>query len=228
MPKLDWVVFLNEACTWETKEQANNYLQTIAGTAIDLSASEMAELSAAEAYMREQLNALHFGRALSIQYINERLAHVKLQLRAADNDLNSGLPSLSAFSSGRSDVGNIIETLLFQFAVFLGDTMDGAATYRVGRCEALCRSKTVADCTAFYRKFRSLEESWKEEIAHDLANTDEIERCADFFVATHGGKFCSDACRFNSFALRKQLENPDYQAEKQRRYRSRKSKNHDA
>src|ERR1700735_3767551 len=107
MPKLDWVVFLNEACTWETKEQANNYLQTISGSAIDLTASEIVELSAAEAYMREQLNALHFGRPPSIQYINERLAHVKLQLRAAENDVKSSLPALSAFSSGNSGVGNI-------------------------------------------------------------------------------------------------------------------------
>jgi hypothetical protein len=218
------------------------------GTQITLSADEVAELSRAEAYMRQQLNALHFSRDLDTHYLNERLASMRLGLKPKNLELSPGtargptaahahqgeadvqlpseiqLPSLTAFSADKSHLANLIDTLLFQFAIFLGQTIDGAAPYMVSRCEAICRKKSVEDCTAFYQKFRSLEQSWKSEVTHEMDNADEIERCADFFVSNHGGRFCSDSCRFNSFALRKQLQDPAYQAEKQRRYRSRKSK----
>jgi hypothetical protein len=223
--KLDWIYFLNEACTWEEKSQAESFLFSIIDAQINLSDAEVGELSRAEAYMRKQLNSLHFSKEVDPLYLNERLAGMKLRLAhgVLESQEPGCLPALAPFSADKSALNNLIDTLLFQFAVFLGQTMDGAATYKVSRCEAICRKKAVEDCTAFYQKFRTLEESWKHEVTQQMANLDEVERCADFFVSSHGGKFCSHSCRFNSFALRKQMQDPTYQAEKQKRYRSRKS-----
>jgi len=232
--KLGWIYFLNEACTWEEKSQAESFLQTTFSRPIKLSDEDVAQLSRAEAYMRHQLNALHFSGELDTDFLNERLATMRLRLSRGSAGVTPAvsdhqgrveiqLPCLTPSSADKSPLSNLIDTVLFQFAIFLGDTMDGAAPYKVSRCEAICRKKAVEDCTAFYQKFRSLEESWKHEVTQQMENLDEVERCADFFVSSHGGRFCSDSCRFNSFALRKQLQDPGYQAEKQRRYRSRKS-----
>ena len=222
--KLSWILFLNEACTWETKEQAQSFLGEIAGCAIEMSSAEVDSLSKLESYMREQIACLHFKRPLDFSYINERLSEIRIKLQPTSlrQDANTlVLPSLIAKDDSKNPLANMLDTLIAQFAFFLGDTVDGGATYTVSRCEAVCKKKAVEDCSLFYKKFRSLEDNWKSEITGDLQNLDEVERCADFFIANPGAKFCSDSCRFNSFALRKQLKSPSYQAEKQRRYRAR-------
>lgn len=173
--------------------------------------------------MRVQLSSLHFGRELELDFLNARLPKLQLQLRqkkAAKK--NKCMPSLSSTgNTSHPQVPQILDTLMFQFAIFLGDTIDGANLVKVQRCEALYRAQNVEDCKPYYAKFRSLELSWKNEIVPSSQSQVDIERCADFFVAVPGTKFCSDTCRFNSFALRKQTQTPGYQAEKQRRYRER-------
>ncbi len=188
------------------------------GTLIQLQAADVQAVSELESYMRSQLSNLHFKRKVDLAYLNERLSSVRLQLQPAED---SGLPTLRSQTARAIDV--FTQTLVFQFADFLGQTIDGQAPYAVNRCEAICKKRAVEDCRQFYEKFRSLEDSWKSEIVSDLEGQglEEVERCADFFLAAAGAKFCSDSCRFNSFALRKQLKTPSYQAEKQRRYRER-------
>lgn len=221
---LAWINFLNQSSTWETQEQAEEFLSRAASAAIKLTGDEVRSLSQLETYMREQLAALHFQKPLALAYINRRLERIHFRLEVVSPDITAeeALPSLRAQSpDSASSAEQLFDTLLLQFAIFLGDTLDGHSPYTVSRCEAICRKKSVADCQRFYEKFRSLEDSWKAEVSSDLKNNDEVERCADFFQASPGAKFCSDACRFNSFALRKQMSSPSYQAEKQRRYRLR-------
>jgi hypothetical protein len=222
--KFSWILFLNEACTWETKEQAQSFLGEAAGCAIEMTTTEVSQLSKLESYMREQIACLHFKRPLDFSYLNERLSNIHMQLHPTSSRQVANsmvLPTLAADAHSNEPLATVIDTLIAQFAFFLGDTVDGGATYTVSRCEAICKKKAVEDCSLFYKKFRSLEDNWKSEITSDLQNLDEVERCADFFIANPGAKFCSDVCRFNSFALRKQLKSPSYQAEKQKRYRAR-------
>ena len=224
--KLSWINFLNESCTWETKTQAEQFLSTTSGSAIELTPGEISSMSELESYMREQLASIHFNRRLDFEYINERLSKLQLQLNEKNStNKQHRLPSLCPLSSTKiMTLQQILDSLLFQFACFLGETVDGETPYSVARCEAIYKTRTLEDCKNFYKKFRSLEDSWKKEVLADSSNAGELERCADFFISTptaKNTKFCSDACRFNSFAVRKQIETPGYQAEKQRRYRER-------
>ncbi len=58
---LNWVRFLNEACTWESQAQAEKFFSQISGIDVRLTDSEIAELSQLEHYIREQLADMHFG-----------------------------------------------------------------------------------------------------------------------------------------------------------------------
>ena len=225
--KLTWIDFLNEATTWETQAQAELFWTQLLGPTCVLDSAHVKDLSDAESYMREQLNAHHFGRPIDFSYLNQILAGMRLQLTTTtgepgESDNRLVLPALRATrKETNSTIQQIIDTWLFQFANFFGELIDGNAPYVVNRCAAIYRKTQVADCHSFYNKYRSLELSWREEVVSELPNHGELERCADFFVANQLGKFCSDACRFNSFALRKQTQSPNYQAEKQKRYRER-------
>ena len=225
---MNWVGFLNEASTWESQTQAERFFSHVSGDEVRLTQSEIAELSQLEYYIREQLAAMHFGRKLDLESMNKCLAKLRLHMSIRsstqdDETISLLLPSLQAsLGNDRSKVESILDTFLFQFAVFTGGVLDSSAPYSVSRCEAICRKRSVDDCKHHYQRFRSLEDTWRLEVASDLQNIDEVERCADFFISgTNGAKFCSDACRFNSFALRKLMTTPSYQAEKQKRYRER-------
>ncbi|MDR3613567.1 MAG: hypothetical protein P4L53_08370 [Candidatus Obscuribacterales bacterium] len=221
--KLNWIDFLNESCTWETKALAEQFLSGIAGSTIKLTPVETSHMSDLESYMREQLASIHFRRKLDLEYINERLSKLQLELTDSKSKRRRGrLPSLSPSSSIENNpLQRILDSVLFQFACFLGETIDSETPYTVARCEAIYKTTSLKDCKSFYKKFRSLENSWKEEILDDSPMAPDLERCADFFISAPGTKFCTDICRFNSFAVRKQIEIPSYQAEKQRRYRER-------
>jgi hypothetical protein len=224
--KFSWLNFLNESCTWQTKAQAEQFFSTISGTAVKLTPTEISLLSNLESYMRDQLAAIHFDRKLDFEYLNKRLSKIHLQLREKKSTArHSSFPSLSPQSDIKTKpLQQILDSVIFQFAYFLGETVDGETPYTVERCEALYRKQNLQESTNFYKKFRSLENSWREEVLDDSPIALEFERCADFFISSAGTKstkFCSDICRFNSFAVRKEIEVPGYQAEKQRRYRER-------
>jgi hypothetical protein len=221
--KLSWINFLNESCTWETKALAEQFLSATTGSAIKLAPAEIASICELESYMREQLASIHFNRRLDFEYINGRLSKLQLQLSDKKSKRkHNRLPSLCPLSNVENrPLEQILDSVLFQFACFLGETVDGETQYTVARCEAVYETRTLKESKSFYKKFRSLENSWKKEVLADSTVAGDLERCADFFICTPGTKFCTDACRFNSFAVRKQIEIPGYQAEKQRRYRER-------
>jgi hypothetical protein len=224
--KLDWVRFLNEAATWETQEQAESFFSDAGGRTVRFDREDVSELSAVETYLREQISALHFKRMLDVEFLNSRLEQMTFRL-SQFNEIEpasgAALPALRATrTTAATTLVQILDTLLFQFACFVSDTMSGAAPMGVFRCEGLCHTDAVADCKTYYDRFQSLEAAWKLEVVADSSLNGIFERCSDYFMAGPGAKFCSDSCRFTTFALRKKMQTPDYQAAKQRRYRERK------
>lgn len=117
------------------------------------------------------------------------------------------------------------KTLLLQFAQFIGGIIDSGIdeTPRIDRCHGVYRDDSnVPDLAAFPPK---VEKQWRDEIEllvqHEAAASD-VVRCEYFFPRTAKGRFCSDSCRFSTFQITKQLEEPNYLADKQKRYRSSK------
>lgn len=225
--RADWIMFLNEAATWETRELAEGFFSAVAGHELRLDEFNAKEVSLVEAYLREQLNLLHFKGVLNFDYLNERLGRMALRLVYPEgNQSHDALPQFRAVStSGWLSVADILDTFLLQFAAYLSDTAGGARVNEVFRCEGLCSKDSVLDCRTYYERFQTLEESWKNEVLENTGIERPIERCSDYFVANPGAKFCSDSCRFSTFALRKKMQAPEYQAAKQKRYRERKKLN---
>ncbi|HEY9788628.1 MAG TPA: hypothetical protein V6D17_24790 [Candidatus Obscuribacterales bacterium] len=138
------------------------------------------------------------------------------------------LPVFRARPRGNSDADilrSIRDTLIVQCAQFLGDSIQSGSQLSVARCEGLVKQGAYPEARVSALK-PEMEAKWLSEIellkevqTHAAKG---IQRCEDFFVATSKAKFCSDACRFNTFQIGKQLREPDYLAQKQKRYRSRK------
>jgi hypothetical protein len=116
-------------------------------------------------------------------------------------------------------------TLLMQFADFIGGTIDSGMTdaARIDRCRGLYREDSEIPLAASFPT--AVEDKWRNEIdllvEYENSATD-VVRCEYFFPRTPKARFCSDACRFSTFQITKQLQEPNYLADKQKRYRSSK------
>jgi hypothetical protein len=147
-----------------------------------------------------------------------------INLCQTEHRLDHQLPSLQAITSENSIdslLGAFIDTYLIQFASFIASALDGAPIYTVSRCEGLHKKANLSENENFYRLYESLEAKWFAELpeSNEGLTIMELARCADFFIQKGKGKFCSDPCRFSTFAVRKQLTEPDYLRQKQKRYR---------
>lgn len=176
--------------------------------------------------MRRQLSALHFGEALDLSYLNEELTGVELELAGpagTDRKRVSGLPAFRARPRGLDDAAVlrcIEDTLVLEFAEFVGACLDDPDEARIARCEGLYReskSRHLAPVPSFPA---DIELRWRKELPvlaeSGLESDPEIKRCADFFIVKAKGRFCSDECRFRTFQVAKQLKEPRYLAEKHR------------
>lgn len=228
---------LNEQATWSELDDARKWGSKVLSQNLVDCNDELMLLNSDLKFIRQQLSMLHFGENLDIGELDERLSKIRLCFVF---ESGSGLAPLRAAVKGSSPtslVECLRKTLMVQFAHFLSDALASGAA--VARCEGLYRKqlsknyKTRAQLLSAESgpesgNHESLEQRWRGELALlseskvDLAS--DLIRCEDFFVATKAAKFCSDACRFNTFQIKKQMSNPDYLADKQRRYRNRKSK----
>src|SRR6185437_3217033 len=117
------------------------------------------------------------------------------------------------------------DTLLIQFAQYVGDTLDGEASPTVSRCEGLIRTtaEIVLAVDAHYPE--EMERRWREEIAAlsgQAPGVPDIQRCHNLCTGNGKTHFCSDACRFATQQLAQQVTTPgDLNAKQQRRYRRR-------
>jgi hypothetical protein len=224
--KLHWVETLNEETGWKSEADALDWLFRLTGRKLSVSASDVGSFFDQLNFMREQITCLHFGEALALGALQERLNGVALAIH--EGYANDALPLLMARRASNSDTDvlrSVCDTLLLQFAAFLSEAVEAESTPRIVRCEGLLREGKRERLGALVNERES---AWRAELSllqeAEPEVVDEIQRCEDFFVYSGKAKFCSDACRFSTFQITKQLKDPGYMKEKQRRYRNRKEK----
>ncbi|MBX9952728.1 MAG: hypothetical protein K2Y39_26370 [Candidatus Obscuribacterales bacterium] len=226
--KLHWMDALNEETQWTSEADSLVWLQKMTGRKLLLSAPEVSWFFDQLAFMREQITCLHFGEPLALSALQERLSGVSVAINESYE--NGSLPLLVARRASNSEgdvLKSVCETLLLQFAAFLSEAVEPQSGSKIVRCEGLFREvkkerqrlgALVSERESAWRAELSLLEEAESEVA------EEIQRCEDLFVLSGKAKFCSDACRFSTFQITKQLKDPGYMKEKQRRYRNRKEK----
>lgn len=244
---LDWVSVLNEEASWRTRAEATQWLRQHLGEgelAEGEEQFEMEEFEKALIYMRRQFEALHFGEKPDTDWLNERLYGMTFKVEAGWEAGDLLPPFRSAFgdfgqaghfgkqargdqSGKRTSLRALTETLLLQFAFFLSQALRGNAP--ILRCEGLYRldSGEKGEGLSLVRSISdSAERRWRSELSviseKQLEDERDIQRCTDIVIPSRKAKYCSDACRFATFLIVKQLQDPTYVAEKQRRYRSRR------
>lgn len=225
-----WFEALNEQVEWSDPSTMLNWLADVFGFHPQPGAEAQTRFISSLRMMRLHLGSAHFEKAFELSWLEEEL---KLCSPRLDTKPRPGarLPTFRAasvpnqFSESESDM--LIEqlrlTLLMQFAEFIGSTIDGGAgnSPPVDRCRGLYRDDSKVPEPAAYPA--PIEKLWRGEI--DLlqefeAAAADVVRCEYFFPKTAKGRFCSDSCRFSTFQITKQLQEPNYLADKQKRYRS--------
>ncbi|MFN8555042.1 MAG: hypothetical protein U0103_26540 [Candidatus Obscuribacterales bacterium] len=244
-----WYEALNEQVEWKDRAMMLAWLTDVFGHAVEPGPEALKRFSVSLRRMRLQLGDAHFEKNFDFAWLNEELNQCRLQFEhhsdskphdrlpalraglgtAADMSARSGRGVDSVECSRHPDADSLLEmlrrTLLLQFAQFISSIADGGAddAPRIDRCRGLYRDdSSVAEEAAFPL---NIEKRWRDEIEllvqHDSVASD-VGRCEYFFPRTPKGRFCSDSCRFSTFQITKQLEEPNYLADKQKRYRSSK------
>lgn len=232
--KLSWITALNEETVWTSNTDALKWLGEVTGRplAVDAGDPALAAFLADISFIRVQVSHLHFGEPVNLKALDQRLANIDLMLADPDPSKESlvSLPLFRARPMGNSDqyiIRSIGDTLIVQFAQFIGDAVQSGSNVAVARCEGLFR-ETKSKLERAQVLSSEMEGRWRNEISVlkevGPETAEEIMRCEDLFLAHPKTRFCSDACRFNTFQITKQVKDPGYLAQKQKRYRSRKGK----
>ncbi len=173
-------------------------------------------------------------RSLSSRTTNEpaiSVLKVHMMAERRNSGKDSGKDCLGSGQGRESDDRELYalrDLLILRFAIELADFLDSGSKTFVQRCEGLFRDLNASSLSLAPEIDDNIEELWRKEIPvlleKSLENNKEIQRCADLFGTGHKSrsKYCSDACRFSTFQIVKQLKDPKYLAEKQKRYRSKK------
>ncbi|HEY9731512.1 MAG TPA: hypothetical protein V6C89_06345 [Drouetiella sp.] len=247
-PAVSWYEALNEQVEWTDGNMQLSWLADVFGSPVSPSERTLERFNASLRAMRLQLGESHFARSFDLSWLNDELRESRPQLEwhvgatAGSSQADLGVVRGSRLPSLRASTANIISddgancnadslvellrlTLLLQFAQFIGGIIDSGIDEapRIDRCRGLYKiDSNVPDQAAFPPE---VEKRWRNEIEllvqHDAVATD-VVRCEYFFPRTAKGRFCSDSCRFSTFQITKQLEEPNYLADKQKRYRSNK------
>jgi hypothetical protein len=206
-----WLDLVNEAFEWTEPDDARSALRHHFASP-DADCQPIWETLI---FVREQISAAHFGEPLDIDRINKRLANIRLEYSPGGEDL----PALQAQRLAESDVEQFAQTIFLQAMIYLSEFEQLPQDQRLKRCESVYRVDKDL------KEMRD-EKRWRAEIdeltAVPCEAASELQRCGDFFVSAKA-RFCSEGCRTRSFQIAKQLKDPNYLAEKQRRYRARKS-----
>ncbi|MFN8657077.1 MAG: hypothetical protein U0105_12125 [Candidatus Obscuribacterales bacterium] len=218
-----WFEALNEQSLWTSAAMRNNWLAEVTGRSIAPSQAALAKFDDSLRQIRLHAGAMHFGDADNVDWLNHDLGNCRAGLYATTD--SSRLPRFRVEAHSNND-DEILEslrlTLIMQFAAFVGDVMqNGEQPSRIERCEGLYRDDDLPSVARFPK---DVETKWRREI--DVLDgsgesADDVLRCGDFFLKSPKARFCSDKCRFTTFQIVKQLQEPDYLANKQKRYRDR-------
>lgn len=218
--KLDWMDVLNEQFEWNTTDDLKSWFIKLTGKQPVLSKASIHEFQKCLNFIRDQVSALHFDESVDTKTLDKKLSGIKLSMSKTDV-----LPPLHAKAQGSSDADLLKameETILLQFAAFLSDFLSDNGETSLNRCEGLYKEQRSFDSESLAPPMDT-EKRWRKEIPIliecRLLSSPDIHRCGDFFVGKAKARFCSEACRFRTFQLNKQLTDPSYLADKQRRYR---------
>jgi len=217
--KLDWLELSNEFFEWGNRNAALDRLHELFGKSFCPDAASLDQLFSTLKFVREQINAIHFAEETDWKQINSRLEGMSLRYSRSGD----GLPPLRANSDPQTDserVQQLSNTVLLHFAIFLSQFESKPNEGRISRCEGLFRPDVSIS------PIDESERKWRMEIPDlgqsGLTDSPEIQRCGDFFISAKA-RFCSESCRFRTFQIAKQLKDPQYLANKQKRYRERKA-----
>ncbi len=227
-----WFEALNEQVEWSEPSMMLTWLADVFGFQLQPGDVAQARFISSLRMIRLHLGSAHFDKAFELSWLDEelKLCSPRLNMKRTPG---SRLPAFRAdaapdqLGNSESDSDMLIEllrlTLLMQFAEFIASTIDSGAENSplVDRCRGLYRGHSKVPEPASYPA--PVEKQWREEI--DLLQEFEraaadVVRCEYFFPKTAKGRFCSDSCRFSTFQIAKQLQEPNYLADKQKRYRS--------
>ncbi len=229
---IDWMDALNEQANPWNEMGVSKWLEPLAGNAVVLSEQAIQSFDRTLDFIRMQLSDLHFDGSLDLEAINSRLQHVRIEIGVPVAPSILRLPALHAqIADGGDDalLKAVEETVLLQFSIFVGQMQDRQDETMLARCEGIFKEENVTGIFPVPEFPVEIELKWRQEIPvlveQKLEQTPEIQRCADFFVPRGRARFCSDECRFRTFQLVKQLTDPRYLANKQRRYRQKKESN---
>lgn len=225
-PKTDLKVFLGEFL--------RKFMEAAPSSSHDIDDKDLEIFLERLSFMRKSIHQIHFGQELNLEPINTQLSQIRPVLSIDSRTIQTSnetyrLPILQAQAQGnsvRDCIQALSDTLFLQYIYFVNESLESNSKSIITRCEGLFREETAERLTI--TKSISLEDEklFRQEIAQlaeaDLIGEASIQRCADLFYMRPKAKFCSDACRFSTFQITKQLTQPDYLKEKQRRYRLRK------
>ncbi len=238
---VNWVEALNEQTEWTDQTRFLSWLAGAIGKHLQPSQEAQNRFADTLKRIRTHLGNIHFGLPEDLVWLNRELKVCRPGLYRADV---STLPTASRLPAFRVDATCIQEdlaagenlkygledsplealrlTLLLQFAEFVGSSLDAddAEMLRVDRCRGLYRAEMALPAAAVYPP--AVESQWRKEIEvfqENEISADDVLRCEYFFLKTAKARFCSDACRFSTFQIMKQLQQPGYLATKQKRYR---------
>jgi hypothetical protein len=228
VPKLHWIETLNEETQWTSHADALDWLYKLTGQTLSVSTEDLGSFFEQLHFIREQVTSLHFGETLALDALQQRLEGVCLAIH--EGYANDALPLLMARRASNSDsdvLRSLCDTLLLQFAAFLSQAVEADSAPGIVRCEGLFR-EGKKERKRLGALVNERESAWRAELSllqeAEPDVVEEIQRCEDLFIFSAKAKFCSDACRFSTFQITKQLKDPGYMKEKQRRYRNRKEK----
>ncbi|MBX9693003.1 MAG: hypothetical protein K2Z81_11510, partial [Cyanobacteria bacterium] len=181
-------------------------------------------------FIRMQASEIHFNGRADLKAIDNRMKNIRIEVGSETYpNASLRLPALHAKIEGDDDdalLKVVEDTVLLQFSIFVGQAHDRSDETIFARCEGIFREESAEAIFPVHEFPLDVELKWRQEIPvlveQNLEQTPEIQRCADFFIPKGRARFCSDDCRFRTFQLVKQLTDPKYLANKQRRYRQKK------
>lgn len=227
--KLNWVDVLNEQTRWHERADLKLWFTEVVGRPVNLMEGTIEGFEEALAYMRRQIANLHFEEPVDLIWLDTQLQALTIGLlhhQGAQEGENSKLPRFRARVKGLQDTALLRackETLLLQFAEYIGETLDSESAGNIGRCEGLENSAATPAVAEVAQYSPELEEQWRAELmsAVSAAEAADLVRCANLVLVTGSQKsrYCSDACRFATMQVSKQAPEPEVIAVKPRRYR---------
>lgn len=228
--RLSWIDVLNQQSTWHSRADLLDWFSSLIGRRASLLEGSIEGFEEALGYMRRQVANLHFGEPVDLMWLDTQLKTVNLGLlhhQGSQPGEESVLPRFRVRVKGLLDsdlLRAVKDTLLIQFAEFVGTVLDDDGSMPLVRCQGLYTADTVRQVAAAAIYPADTEMRWREEIPM-LAREESapVMRCNDFISVSSKEKYCSDACKFTTMQIAKQSQDAPYSGEK-RRYRKRASK----